>query len=69
MFATKTELTIDTPTNVIENNKYFEISGTWNDARGVIPETSVRKNVSASKTSMVSNNIWVIIVGDDRGCW
>ena len=55
IFATKTELTIDTPTNVIENNKYFEISGTWNDARGVIPETSVRKKVKASKTWIVSN--------------
>ena len=46
MFATKTELAIDMPTRLIEKRRYFDISGTWNEARGVMPDTSVRKKVS-----------------------
>ena len=42
----KTELAIEIPTRVIEKRRYFEISGTWNEARGVMPDTRVRKKVS-----------------------
>ena len=44
--AIKTELAIEIPTRVIEKRRYFEISGTWNEARGVMPDTRVRKKVS-----------------------
>ena len=51
MLATKTELAIEIPTRIIEKRRYLEISGTWKEARGVIPETSVRKNVSTEVCS------------------
>jgi len=54
MLATQTELTIEQATKVIEKSKYFEISGTWNEAVGVIPETKVKKKVRASRTEIDS---------------
>ena len=48
----KTELAIEIPTRVIEKRRYFEISGTWNEARGVMPDTRVRKKVSTFLASM-----------------
>lgn len=52
MLATKTELAIEMPTRVIENRRYFEISGTWNEARGVMPDTRVRKKVNTFEVQL-----------------
>ena len=53
MLATKTELAIEMPTRIIEKRRYLDISGTWKEARGVMPETSVRKKVSTKEHMLV----------------
>lgn len=62
MFATKTELAIDMPTRLIEKRRYFDISGTWNEARGVMPDTSVRKKVSTVTRCFTSEAFRFILV-------